>query len=235
MAKDLVLRESVLRRWVEQHGARRTDGGPRGSRSIQTAMTPRDWKLNGSAKLPARKTLKRLPDWRQPPWSIRSIAAGCRQRRADAGYLGAIFMWRRQALNRRLVDAGQVSIRIRRLHPSAAQRGAAARKYFSDRLGALLLFFLFLDESQRTIGRRVNPEILELFTGLKLSGQPTRLFPSASPSLGRLHGIPVLRNHVRVRAPRAACRFGGVNYSLAEPSQSLIKPSFFSGYLLCQH
>lgn len=94
--------------------------------------------------------------------------------------------------------------------------------------------FVLLNDTERTIGRRLNPEIFKLFARPKLHNQPARLPPAARPSLGWLDGIPIFRNYLRVRSPRAACMVGGSKHPLAKPSQLLIKPSFFSGYLACQ-
>ena len=38
-------------------------------------------------------------------------------------------------------------------------------------------------------GRPLDPEIVQLFAGLKLGGQPARLLAAARPSLYRLGGI----------------------------------------------
>jgi hypothetical protein len=48
--------------------------------------------------------------------------------------------------------------------------------------------------------RRLDPEIVELFAGLKLRSQPARLFPATRPGLSGLGGVPILGKDLRVRA-----------------------------------
>src|SRR5712664_1581678 len=80
----------------------------------------------------------------------------------------------------------------------------------------------------RTIRRRLNPKIVELFPGSKLFSQPARLFSSARPSFGRLHRISKLRKHLRVRPPRVRYfRIGRRGTRPDKLAQSLLKPRFF--------
>jgi hypothetical protein len=51
----------------------------------------------------------------------------------------------------------------------------------------------------RATRRRPDPEIVELFPGFNLCGQPARLFPTARPGLGRVRWISILRKNPRVR------------------------------------
>jgi hypothetical protein len=79
----------------------------------------------------------------------------------------------------------------------------------------------------------LNPKIVELFPGSKLCGEPSWLLATASPSLGRLLWISVLREHLRVGAPSAPglsqCAIGE---ELLEP---LLKLDFFCRYLARQN
>jgi hypothetical protein len=99
----------------------------------------------------------------------------------------------------------------------------------------MFLLAYLLNDPERTIRRLLNPEIVEVSSGPELCGQPAWLFATARPSLGRLHGIPILRDHLGVRTSRAVRTLGAHEHTLAKLSQSLIEPPFLGGDLARQH
>jgi hypothetical protein len=79
--------------------------------------------------------------------------------------------------------------------------------------------------------RGFDPEIIELFPGSELRGQPAWLFPAACPGFGRLRRISILRKHLRVRASCVAYLLSAIRRCpLAKLAQSLLKPCFLGWY-----
>ena len=66
-------------------------------------------------------------------------------------------------------------------------------------------FEQLLNDTQCTIGRWLNAEIVEFFSGPELCGQPAWLLSAAGPSLRGLSRILVLGNYLRVGTPGVAC------------------------------
>jgi hypothetical protein len=82
--------------------------------------------------------------------------------------------------------------------------------------------------------RRFNSEIVEFFSGPELCGEPAWLFPATGPGLGRLLGIPELRNYFGIRTPCTTAVLVADEHILAKLSQSLLEPGFRGRYLVRQ-